>query len=146
MDPRKVKFPHDLVFQDMVKDGDSTEMATFLKRPSVDPQSIINTQGNQEGPALHKLVQDGNLKCIRILVNLGADVNMQDEDGWTPLHYSVYVGNMAVTRFLLRNGANPDINNFNGQQAVDFTDDFDFIELLIRYSNDERRKSLLPPK
>ena len=141
-----MKFPHDLVFQDMLKEGDSAEMATFLKRPSVDPQSIINTQGNQEGPALHKLVQDGNLKCVRILVNLGADVNMQDEHGWTPLHYCVFAGNMAIMRFLLKHGANPDISDFEGRQAVDFTDDFDFVELLIRYSKDERRKSMLPSK
>ena len=140
---RKVKFPHELVFKDMVKDGDSAEMVSFLKRPSVDPQSIINTQGNQDQPALHQLVKEGNLKCIRILANLGADVNMADDFGKTPLHLSVIAGNLTVTKFLLRNGANPDIGDNDGNTPVDFTDDFDLIEMLLTYSPEEKRRKSL---
>lgn len=140
---RKVKFPHELVFKDVVKDGDSAEMISFLKRPSVDPQSIINTQGSQDQPALHQLVKEGNLKCIRILVNLGAEVNMVDDMGRTPLHLSVIAGNTKVTQFLLKNGGNPDIKDSDGNTPVDFTDDFDLIEMLIKYSPEEiRRKSI----
>lgn len=140
---RKVKFPHDLVFKDVVKGGDSAEMVSFLKRPSVDPQSIINTRGCEDEPALHQLVKEGNLKCIRILVNLGAEVNMVDVVGQTPLHLSVIAGNLAVTKFLLRNGANPDVKDKDGNTPVDFTDDFDLIEMLIKYSPEEvRRKSI----
>ncbi|XP_078344940.1 protein phosphatase 1 regulatory subunit 27-like [Oculina patagonica] len=144
---RRVKFPHDLVFHDMVKDGDPSEMCQFLKRPSVDTQMLVNTQGGQSNPAFHQLVKDGNLKCIRMLVTLGADVNMKDEEGCTSLHHSVQTGNIAVTKFLLRSGANPDIGNDNGEFPVDLTDDFDLIEMLVKYSPEEiRRKSLAPTK
>lgn len=143
---RRVKFPHDLVFHDMVKDGDPSEMCQFLKRPSVDPELLVNTEGGKSNPAFHQLVKDGNLKCIRMLVTLGADVNMKDEEGSTSLHHSVRAGNIAVTKFLLRSGANPDISNASGEFPVDLTDDFDLIEMLVKYSPEERRKSLAPTK
>lgn len=143
---RRVKFPHDLVFHDMVKDGDPSEMSHFLKRPSVDTEMLVNTQGGQTNPAFHQLVKDGNLKCIRMLVTLGADVNMQDEEGNTSLHHSVRAGNIAVTKFLLRSGANPDISNEDGEFPVDLTEDFDLIELLVKYSPEERRKSMAAAK
>ena len=141
---RRVKFPHDLVFHDMVKDGDSSEMTNFFKRPSVaDPQGIINSPGDQTGPALHLLVKEGNLKCIRVLINLGADVNMQDEDGQRPLHICACTNNFDLARFLVKKGANPDLTDHQGRTPVDLTDDFDMIELLMMYSPEEtRRKSM----
>ncbi|EDO48893.1 predicted protein [Nematostella vectensis] len=143
---RKVKFPHELVFHEMVKEGDSAEMSMFLKRPSVDPKSIINgTQGNQ-GPALHQLVFEGNLKCVRMLVNLGADVNMQNEEGFTPLHYCALSNNFDMAKFLMKKSANPDIADYNGKTPVDYTEDFDLIELFLMFSPDEqRRKSMSQP-
>lgn len=126
----------------MVKDGDSSEMTHFLKRPSVDPQGIINSRGDQSGPALHQLVKDGNLKCVRVLVNLGADVNMQDDEGFRPLHHCAYTGNFDMAKFLMKRGANPDLMDHQGRTPVDLTDDFDMIELLMMYSPEERRKSM----
>lgn len=143
---RTVKFPHDLVFHDMVKDGDPSEMCQFLKRPSVDTKMLVNAEEGQSNPAFHQLVKDGNLKCVRMLVTLGADVNMQDEDGCTSLHHSVQAGNVTVTKFLLRSGANPDISNADGAFPVDLTDDFDLIEMLVKYSPEERRKSMAATK
>lgn len=149
---RKVKFPHHLVFHDMVKDGDSSEMTNFFKRPSVaDPQGIINSPDSQDGPALHSLVKEGNLKCVRVLINLGADVNLQDEDGLRPLHICASTNNIEMARFLVKKGANPDLTDFEGRTPVDLTDDFDLVELLTMYSPEEtRRKSMatlqIPPK
>ena len=143
---RRVKFPHNLVFHDMVKDGDPSEMCHFLKRPSVDPEMLVNTESGQTNPAFHQLVKDGNLKCIRMLVSLGADVNMQDGEGSTSLHHSVRAGNLALTKFLLRSGANPDLSNDAGEFPVDLTDDFDLIEMLVKYSPEERRKSMVSTK
>ena len=77
---------------------------------------------------------------------LGADVNMQGEDGCSSLHHSVQAGNVAVTKFLLRSGANPDISNADGAFPVDLTDDFDLIEMLVKYSPEERRKSMAATK
>lgn len=36
--------------------------------------------------ALHEAVLSGNLDCVKLLVQLGADIHQRDEEGWTPLH------------------------------------------------------------
>ena len=132
---RKVKFPHSLVFKEVVKDGDSGEITEFLKRPSVDTGIVNSTLTSSHGrTALHEFVRDGNMKCVRALVNLGAVVNLHDCTGWTPLHYSVNTENMNITKFLLKHGADPDTLSYDGKTPVDITDDFEMIELLTAYS------------
>lgn len=74
------------------------------------------------------------MKCVRVLVNLGADVNLHDSTGWTPLHYSVNATDIRITKFLLMHGANPDILSYDGKTPVDITDNFEMIELLIEHS------------
>ena len=36
--------------------------------------------------ALHQAVLDNNLAVVKILINHGSDINLQDEDSWTALH------------------------------------------------------------
>ena len=133
---RKVKFPHSLVFKEVVKDGDSGEILEFLKRPSVDT-GIVNTPfvSRNGRTALHEFVREGNLKCVRVLANLGADVNLHDCTGRTPLHYCAVSDDLRIARFLLSHGANPDVLSFDGKAPVDFTDNFEMIELLTSHSS-----------
>ena len=84
---KQVKFPHDLVFNEMVKDGDSSEIVHFLRRQSVDVD-VNKTNTNGTTP-LNDLIKNGNLKCVRALVNLGADVNRKDAGGKPDLEISV---------------------------------------------------------
>lgn len=35
---------------------------------------------------------DGNYKVAEVLLKHKAEVNAQDQAGWTPIHYSVYRG------------------------------------------------------
>ncbi len=74
------------------------------------------------------------MKCVRVLVNLGADVNLHDCTGWTPLHYSVNAEDLRITKFLLKHGADPDILSYDGKSPVDITDNFEMIELLTAHS------------
>ncbi|KAL6714753.1 Ankyrin repeat domain-containing protein 55 [Lecanora helva] len=55
---------------------------------------------------LHSAANMGNLELVRLLIQEGADVNAQDEDGDSPLHSAlVRSDNYEVTRTLLENGA-----------------------------------------
>ena len=38
---------------------------------------------------------------VKYLVDLGADVNIQDECGWTPLHEVVKEGNEKIVEYLV---------------------------------------------
>ena len=81
---RQVRFPDEVVFQDCVKEPDTEAVASLLRRVSADIHvNRINSAGMT---ALHQAVLDDNLPLARILVEHGADVNIADDDSWTPLH------------------------------------------------------------
>lgn len=74
-----------------------------------------------------------------MFVILGVDVNMRDEDGCIFFYYSVIVGNIVVMKFFFCSGVNFDISNYDGQCFVDLMDDFDLIEMLVKYLLEEIR-------
>ena len=55
---------------------------------------------------LHSASKSGNMELVRLLIQEGADVNAQDEDGESPLHGAMARGdNYNVARTLIENGA-----------------------------------------
>ena len=55
---------------------------------------------------LHSASKSGNLELVRLLIQEGADVNAQDEDGESSLHAAMARGdNYNVARTLIENGA-----------------------------------------
>ena len=47
----------------------------------------------------------GQEMIFNLLVHRGADVNVQDRNGWTPLHHAAKLGNMAACEMLLASNA-----------------------------------------
>ena len=58
------------------------------------------------------------VKLITLLVQYKADVNAQDERGFTALMGAARNGNSEAVRFLLDHNANPDLTNCDGQTAL----------------------------
>lgn len=54
---------------------------------------------------LIEAVKTGNLAKAEELLKSGADVNQQDEQGWTPLNYAAGKGNLDAVQLLLGAGA-----------------------------------------
>ena len=55
---------------------------------------------------LHSASKSGNMELVHLLIQEGADVNAQDEDGESPLHGAMARGdNYDVARTLIENGA-----------------------------------------
>ncbi|GIX84593.1 hypothetical protein CEXT_93621 [Caerostris extrusa] len=50
----------------------------------------------------------GQVKCARLLLTYGADINILDQNNKTPLHYASYYGNVALAEALLKMGADVD--------------------------------------
>jgi ankyrin repeat protein len=57
-------------------------------------------------------------KIVKLLVELGADVNEVGPYGWTALHAAAYHGRNEIIRFLVNNGANPNIMDMFGQTPL----------------------------
>ena len=54
---------------------------------------------------LIEAVKAGNANAVVELIESGADVNQQDEQGWTPLNWAAGKGDIAVLKSLLNHGA-----------------------------------------
>ena len=50
-------------------------------------------------------VKTGQLARVEEALNAGADINQQDEQGWTPLNYAAGGGNLDIVKLLLDRGA-----------------------------------------
>lgn len=73
--------------------------------------------------------ETGNI--VRVLVNAGADINIQGSHGWTPLHHAVDIAidgtiqqgresvDWSVVGIFLDLGANPTIPDVNGKTVYD---------------------------
>ncbi|KAJ1074602.1 hypothetical protein K5549_001297 [Capra hircus] len=63
---------------------------------------------------LIKAVKDEDIELVQQLLERGADVNFQEEWGWSPLHNAVQVGREDIVDLLLSHGAEPCLRKKNG--------------------------------
>lgn len=55
------------------------------------------------------------------LLDRGVDVNMQNDEGWTPLMIAAEQDDGPMVQYLLSRGADPAIRNRSGRRALDVT-------------------------
>ncbi len=69
---------------------------------------------------LFAAVEKGNIEGAKNALSLGADINAQDEDGWTPLHIAAIKANKVLANLLVESGAKPDIKDNFGRVPLDY--------------------------
>lgn len=68
---------------------------------------------------LHSASKSGNMELVRLLIQEGADVNAQDEDGESPLHGALArSNNYNIARILIENGADLSIRAVDGKTPL----------------------------
>ena len=93
------------------------------KDPPEDIQKSISKQGAtfgdiQSQTVLHVACKSASLEIVDLLVKHKADMNANDEDGFTPLHLAAMYGNIQVVKKLVENNA--DVNlKVDGKDAAD---------------------------
>ncbi|KAJ0973063.1 hypothetical protein J5N97_021022 [Dioscorea zingiberensis] len=68
--------------------------------------------------ALHWAARLGNMAAVRLLMNLGLDVNATNGDGYTPLMLAAREGHGTICELLLACGAEYDIKTQEGETAL----------------------------
>lgn len=69
---------------------------------------IVNPKTAYDTTPLHYASRNGQLDCVKLLVECGCDINAADKGGWTPLHYGCSRGHIKTCDFLITNGASVD--------------------------------------
>ncbi|XP_073328765.1 protein phosphatase 1 regulatory subunit 27b [Pagrus major] len=112
---RSVHFPNDIVFQDYVRQGELERIGRFIRARRVSLHTIYHSGM----AAIHEAVLSGNLECVKLLIQYGADIHQRDEEGWTPLHMACSDGFPHIARYLLSLGANPELETDCGEKPAD---------------------------
>lgn len=101
--------------------GYRTEIVRALVSAGADPNDASNhrwstplhyaADGYINGPAWDAKRQVNTVRC---LIDLGADINIQDKNGATPLHRAVRTRCAAAVECLLQAGCDPQLKNNSG--------------------------------
>ncbi|XP_026160295.1 protein phosphatase 1 regulatory subunit 27b [Mastacembelus armatus] len=131
---RSVHFPNDVVFQDYVRHGELERIGRFIRTKRV----TLDTIYHSGMAAIHEAVLTGNLECVKLLVQYGADIHQRDEEGWTPLHMACSDGFPQIAGYLLSLGADPELENECGEKPSDLIDpeNKELLELFGLAAND----------
>ena len=80
----------------------------------------MSLQDGRDGRvALHWACGNGHLECAKALLEAGADINKQSNQGSTPFMWAANNGRIEVVRELLKQGANKTLKNKYGHTAYD---------------------------
>jgi ankyrin repeat protein len=60
---------------------------------------------------LHYAADEGHTEVVELLIANGADVNAEDEEGWTPFHLAAYWGGKDIVELLIAAGADVNAKN-----------------------------------
>ena len=88
---------------------------------------VSNTLGGES--LLHVATKSGHLSMVKLLLEKGAEINVQDESGNTPLHYASANGKKDVVKYLLDKEADVSIVNAKEQLAIDYSNIKGFNEI-----------------
>ncbi len=58
---------------------------------------------------LHWAAQEGYIEIAKVLITVGADLNIKDDCGFSPLHKAVGENQVDLVRLLINNGADVDV-------------------------------------
>ncbi len=75
--------------------------------------SIVNSRDKMGRTPLMEAVIINNFAICKYLVEVGADINLQENGGWTALHFAAQEYSYEITKYLIENNA-----------GVDFKDNF----------------------
>lgn len=92
----------------------------------------------QEAP-LAIAAKYGYTDIAKLLIDRGAQVNNEDQDGHTPLYNASKYGHIEIVKLLLANGANPNIIEYVFGSAIDIADQnghSEIVSLFIKHRYD----------
>ncbi|XP_040119139.1 protein phosphatase 1 regulatory subunit 12B isoform X2 [Oryx dammah] len=122
----------DLLLEQVKKQGLDLEQARRQEEQQMlqDARQWLNSgriadvrQARSGATALHVAAAKGYSEVLRLLIQAGYELNVQDHDGWTPLHAAAHWGVKEACSILAEALCNMDVRNKLGQTPFDVADE-----------------------
>jgi ankyrin repeat protein len=81
-------------------------------------KSLINARNFGGATSLHIACRENNSEIAKILIESGAEVNVVDNEGWTPLMRAALNGNREIVKLLIQKGASANNLNSVNESAI----------------------------
>nr|XP_056701066.1 protein phosphatase 1 regulatory subunit 12B isoform X3 [Euleptes europaea] len=148
----------DLLLEQVKKQGTDLDQARKAEEQQMlqDARQWLNRRKIEDrkhprtgATALHVASAKGYSEVMRLLIQAGLDVNVQDNDGWTPLHAAAHWGVKEACSILTEALCDMDIRNKLGQTPFDVADEglVEHLEMLQKKQNmlrsEETRNKLI---
>jgi hypothetical protein len=119
--------------QEVAISGDAIQLSRMLEK---DPRIANTIRQKDNWTPLHGAACNGNIESVRLLIDAGADVNVQSCNQSTALHCSAEDGNIKIAELLLKANANPNLKDSKDKTPLDYAiwnNHRDIITLLRNY-------------
>ncbi|KAI9110703.1 hypothetical protein K1719_018141 [Acacia pycnantha] len=94
-----------------------------LRLLKTNPSWPLDSRDHTGSTPLHLAADKGNIRCARLLVEGGANVNARCNDGRTPLHRAAANGDRRMVEMLVEMSADPTITDDRDHSALDIASD-----------------------
>ncbi|MBK5962553.1 hypothetical protein CCR95_00095 [Thiocystis minor] len=84
----------------------------------------VNHRGENLSSPLKLAVYHREPELTQCLIDLGADLDLEDYRGDTPLHWAAWLGYAELVERLVRNGADTQVRNHRGKTPKEVAEDF----------------------
>ena len=109
------------ILADLCMKGDADALAVMLQNSNegetIDLRGVVPWKDSNnkelESPPIFICIDYGHLKQVRVLLDSGVDVNMTDENEYSPAQWAAWKGHLDILRLLIERGAKID------QQTLD---------------------------
>ncbi|XP_059573202.1 protein phosphatase 1 regulatory subunit 12B isoform X2 [Alligator mississippiensis] len=136
----------DLLLEQVKKQGLDLDLARKEEEQQMlqDARQWLNSgkikvvkQSRTGATALHVAAAKGYSEVMRLLIQAGFNLNVQDNDGWTPLHAAAHWGIKEACSILAEALCDMDIRNKLGQTPFDVADEglVEHLEMLQKKQN-----------
>ena len=127
-----VKFPLSVLMQQAVTDGDVQEIRQLITEHGM---GAVEEREPSGLPPVMRAIFEGQLGCLKLLIDAGADVTVRDPENWTALHVAAAMDDVEAAEMILSSckavGDLLQTKNVDDERPVDLAESVEMARLLL---------------